>query len=248
MQRLNITASPAQLRKLKKGLPVNLKHAMEGTGVGIMVDPGKFSVISKIFNNGRGARVKLSDEEISANIEGGSLNARRAKGGSLNAKQAKGTGLTSSSDRAPVKSRAKKAFQEPYEAQEPPTNIGGPKAILTPSTISGVFDQSELFKQINGSLGTSFGNLQSATIGNAASAFQQAGVDTDLIDSKATDQVIGTGLWANHREGGSIGMNGGFVHRQPQALSSQPYATNFQFQHTLPIAYQRFSGGGGLPC
>ena len=36
---------------------------------------------------------------------------------------------------------------------------------------------------------------------------------------------------------------GGYM---PPALQSQPYSANFQFSHTLPPAYQRFSKGGGL--
>ena len=45
---------------------------------------------------------------------------------------------------------------------------------------------------------------------------------------------------------GDIGSHGSFVSAQqhlPQALLSQPFGANFQFQHTLPPAYQKFSKG-----
>lgn len=43
-----------------------------------------------------------------------------------------------------------------------------------------------------------------------------------------------------------VGINGGMLAHLPPALQSQPYASNFQFQHTLPPAYQKFSKGSGL--
>jgi len=50
---------------------------------------------------------------------------------------------------------------------------------------------------------------------------------------------VGNGLYAGSRQGGAIvGLNGGIVHRQPQALQSQPLASNFQFKYTLPVALQ----------
>ena len=56
---------------------------------------------------------------------------------------------------------------------------------------------------------------------------------------------VGMGL---HRKSkGEIGSMGRFVVGQvehlPQALLSQPFSANFQFQHTLPPAYQKFSKG-----
>jgi hypothetical protein len=51
----------------------------------------------------------------------------------------------------------------------------------------------------------------------------------------------GKGLYAgSSRQGGAIvGTNGGFVDKMPQALQSQPSSENFQFRHTLPIAFQQ---------
>lgn len=50
------------------------------------------------------------------------------------------------------------------------------------------------------------------------------------------------------KEKGSVGTKGGFVSQAhlPPALVSQPFSANFQFQHFLPPAYQKFSKGGGL--
>jgi hypothetical protein len=100
---------------------------------------------------------------------------------------------------------------------------------------------------MNNHLGTKFGVRTQATVGNASAALTQAGHDIETIDNRKEDQVFGTGLLTIRHEGGSLGRNGGFVHFQPQALMSQPFATNYQFSKTFPVAYQRFSGTGLFP-
>lgn len=70
----------------------------------------------------------------------------------------------------------------------------------------------------------------------------------------STMTSYGFGIHKKHIRGGSIkekssvGTKGGFVSHThlPPALTSQPFSANFQFQHFLPPAYQKFSKGGGL--
>ena len=234
MKSIKIHAAPRQLARLRNGHQVSVKPAMEGCGFNLIVDPGRWSILSKTFDKGRGARVRLTPDEISANlsVEGTGIGAGM------------GAGVRSKS-----KAVAKAIFAEPSEKSElQVTNVGGPMARLTPRTITGVFDQSKLFSQMNQQLGTNMGNLQKATMGNAGADLLQGAHDIETIDTRKDDQVMGTGLYgARRREGGSIGMNGGFVHGTPPALMSQPYGANFQFSKTLPVAYQRFSGSGLYP-
>lgn len=50
----------------------------------------------------------------------------------------------------------------------------------------------------------------------------------------------GRGLYVGSARGGAIvGLNGGMVHTTPQALQSQPMASNFQFRYTLPVVIQQ---------
>jgi hypothetical protein len=59
----------------------------------------------------------------------------------------------------------------------------------------------------------------------------------------------GRGLHHRKREKASIGCGASMVASKahlPPALISQPFSANFQFQHTLPPAYARYSKGGGL--
>lgn len=221
MKKIHVHMSPKQIARLRNGHMVLLKKPVEGQGVGIIVDPGTWSLLSKTFDKGRGARVRLSPNEISASIEGGGLKTSRNIS----------------------KKIAKEVFENPTQVSSAQlTNAGGPHARLTPDSIHGVMEQSKLFKLMNTHLGTNFGAQQKASVGNAAASLASAGYDTSMIDDRKSDQTFGTGLYAGRREGGSLGLNGGFVHHVPPALLSQPYATNFQFSHTLPVAYQRFSG------
>lgn len=232
-QSIMVHMSPKQIARIRNGHMVLLKKPIKGQGVNLIVDPGTYGLLTKTFDKGRGARVRLSPEEISASITGG--------------------GLASSRNSKISKKIAEEVFDDPTQKSDIIiTNIGGPHAKLTPSTISGVFDQSKFFQQMNKMTGDNIGNLQRANIGHAASALANAGYDTKMVESKEDSQVFGTGLYgkgfgkglyaSTRREGGTVGMNGGFIHTIPPALQSQPYATNYQFSKTLPVSYQRFSG------
>ena len=77
-----------------------------------------------------------------------------------------------------------------------------------------------------------------------------SGIDNGYGQANSIDPfAITGGALRSRRERGSTGKLGSFVGAQthlPPALKSQPFSANFQFQHTLPPAYQRFSKGGGL--
>ena len=257
MKTIKIHASPRQLARLRNGHQVSVKPSSEGCGFNLIVDPGRWSILSKTFDKGRGARVRLTPDEISANlsVEGTGLYVGgRGIGAGMGAGMGAGIGVgigagIGAGIRSKSKAISKAIFAEPSERSElQVTNAGGPMARLTPRTISGVFDQSKLFSQMNQQLGTNMGNLQKATMGNAGADLLQGAHDIETIDTRKDDQVMGTGLYGvRRREGGSVGMNGGFVHGTPPALMSQPYGANFQFGKTLPVAYQRFSGSGLYP-
>lgn len=72
-------------------------------------------------------------------------------------------------------------------------------------------------------------------------------IATDYLNnpSKYQGKGLGTGLGTGNKKY-YMGINGGMLAHLPPALQSQPYASNFQFQHTLPPAYQKFSRGSGL--
>lgn len=139
------------------------------------------------------------------------------------------------------------------------SNVGGTRNPIAPSTLAGQVQQNELFNNMNQELGTNFGKLAKANMLNALAHMDRSKMTTAQIalDHKLSDEgAFGTGLYAGGslrgrrmREVSSIGGGGRFVASQshlPPALMSQPFSANFQFQHFLPPAYQKFSKGGGL--
>lgn len=67
MNVLHIKASPKQLTKLRRGHKVRISKAIEGEGFNLIVQPERFSIISRTFNKGKGAEIALTPEEIMMN-------------------------------------------------------------------------------------------------------------------------------------------------------------------------------------
>jgi hypothetical protein len=152
------------------------------------------------------------------------------------------------------------------------SNAVGNMNKITPHTLQGQVAQNELFHQLNEHLGTNYGNLASANLGNALAHKARAEMNTAQIEGAKGNGLYaggtglyaggaglyaggaglyagGTGLHSRHREVGSVGRMGSFVSAKtqlPPALLSQPFSANFQFQHTLPPAFQKYNRGGGL--
>jgi len=64
MHKIQIDASPHQLRKLKKGHRVRVK---KGEGFELLVHPQTYNITSRSFNKGKGSQIQLSPEEIEMN-------------------------------------------------------------------------------------------------------------------------------------------------------------------------------------
>jgi hypothetical protein len=152
------------------------------------------------------------------------------------------------------------------------SNAGGSRAKLA-RDLAGRALQDRALQEINAQTGANLGALDRASIEqalvnkaraelNKTAVQQKARLDTQygsdfgawgsgLYAGGTTGYGLGLGLGLGirprmSRSGGAIGLNGGMVSGLPPALRSQPFSSNFQFQHTLPPAYQRFSKGSGL--
>ena len=123
--------------------------------------------------------------------------------------------------------------------------------------------KSKLNEKLNERLGTNYDYMSRAGIENAVAQQAAAELNKATIlprfqnDAEMDDYTMrlvrgGSGLYA----GGAIGRyrtmdrsvmgrgnvsSGAYI---PPALVSQPLSANFQFQHFLPPAYQKFSGSG----
>jgi len=65
---IDVSVSPKQISKLKKGLKVRVKPPIEGEGFALIVNPRNYSLLSKSFARGKGSDVVLSAEELDANM------------------------------------------------------------------------------------------------------------------------------------------------------------------------------------
>lgn len=84
------------------------------------------------------------------------------------------------------------------------------------------------------------GAFNSQMLGNRGSMRWVGGTGEGLYAGKQ-----GKGMYAGRGFRASGGQIGGKYQRQlPQALQSQPYSANFQFQHTLPPQYQHIHKAG----
>jgi hypothetical protein len=158
---------------------------------------------------------------------------------------------------------AKDYFDSPGKYQKAAkkfvSNAGGPRDAIAPATLQGQAKQNELFNSLNKELGTQYGNLARATLNNAIAHMERSGVAAKQKQDEEDIQYRGQGLYLSNssgrglhhrkREKASIGCGASMVASQshlPPALISQPFSANFQFQHTLPPAFARYSKGGGL--
>jgi len=89
--------------------------------------------------------------------------------------------------------------------------------------------------------------MNDTSVGKQLSQFPNSIDDNPYAPRSRFSRSLGYGL---HRKSkGEIGIHSSFVASQshlPPALLSQPFSANFQFQHTLPPAFQKFSKGSGM--
>lgn len=145
------------------------------------------------------------------------------------------------------------------------SNAGGSRARKA-RDIAGRMIQDRALQEINTATGANLGALDRASIQSAIANKALSELNKSAVQQKQSldqyygnmfDGIEGNGLYAGKglglgmrkmsRTGGAVGLNGGMVQPAlPPALRSQPFGANFQFQHTLPPAYQKFSKGSGL--
>lgn len=143
------------------------------------------------------------------------------------------------------------------------SNAGGPRSVFNNNSLVGQLKSDALMNNLNEHLGRNYGYLGRAGIANVMAHTARA-KDTGMMlgDRKKLNGLVGLpegrglsagmtsglGLYASNVRGrGIVGRGGGFVTHQtslPPALQSQPFGSNFQFQHFLPPQFQKFSSGG----
>jgi len=128
-------------------------------------------------------------------------------------------------------------------------------------TLAGQMAQSKLNQALNEELGTNYDYMGRAGLEQAAAAQASALMNKDSINTRLDQSPnpffgygLGVGLGAGMRSmrGGRVRPMDSIMGRgnmqvanyMNPALESQPLGANFQFQHFLPPAYQKFNGAG----
>ena len=141
------------------------------------------------------------------------------------------------------------------------SNAGGSRAKLA-KNMAGRMIQDRALQEINAQTGANLGALDRASIEQALANKARGEMNKMAVQQKQSldnyygnmfDGIEGNGLYAGRvrggsmrRTGGAVGLNGSMINTQSPALRSQPFSANFQFQHTLPPNFQKFSRGSGL--
>ena len=74
MEQIQIHISPAQLSKIKKGMPIQIKHDSMGSGdMVIAVHPDKAKKMMSAYKRGKGLRIQMDEDEVRASGLLGSL-------------------------------------------------------------------------------------------------------------------------------------------------------------------------------
>lgn len=123
------------------------------------------------------------------------------------------------------------------------------------------YARDQALGQLNEQLGTNMGNLSRASVANALQNKLTSDLNQQAVEQLYYNPIptvdkfnfLGQGLYAGkgfvsniRRTGGQVGLQSGLINTRPPALQSQPFSANFQFQHTLPPAYQQLHKGSGL--
>jgi hypothetical protein len=232
MHRISIDASPSQLRKLRKGLPVRVK---KGTGFSVIVHPQTYNRVSRAFAKNKGLELSLSQEELRHNEESESMPqasmipspSAPSKMGELQQPQSRGT------EGQGLFRKAKRHVKDHV-------------------------DRAKLAQTLNDHLDTNYDYMGRAGIDNAIQMGKQAAMSKMGINARKSLKSMLNSDDHEHDppsrmyiKGGSLsersttGLNGGMIHTfVPPALISQPFSANFQMQHFLPPQFQHFEQGG----
>lgn len=238
MHKISIDASPSQLRKLRKGLPVRVK---KGTGFNLIVHPHTYNRVSRAFAKNKGLELALSQEELKNNEEFEEGDDMRALFNS------KGSMIPSPS--APSKMG---------ETQQPQSRGTEGQGLFRKAkrSVKDAVHRSKLADSLNDHLQTNYDYMGRAGIDNAIQMAKQANMSKMGINARKAlkNEIDGHGIEPPSRmyiKGGSLtersttGLNGGMIHTfVPPALISQPFSANFQMQHFLPPQFQHFEQGG----
>jgi len=74
MEQIQLRISPAQMTKIKRGLPIQIKHGSMGNGdMVVSLHPENAKKLASAFKRGKGLRMQMNEDEVRASGLLGSL-------------------------------------------------------------------------------------------------------------------------------------------------------------------------------
>ena len=208
MKGLELDLSPAQKLKLKKGLKVRVKPAMEGCGITVLMNPSNYDIATRSFSRGKAKQMSLSVDELEANraqklediISGQGLFSSIKKGIS---KGAKSISKEVSKDAKKVAKGAKKVAKSKEM-----------KVVGKVAKKAGSATLDELAKH-SGEAGVALGTATAIALGQPelVPAFAMAGKEiaerATPLARKAVKDKTGMGLYASSAPTSGMGLRSG---------------------------------------
>jgi hypothetical protein len=214
MHKIQIDASPHQLRKLRKGHSVRVK---KGTGFELLVHPTTYNIVNRAFNKNKGKEIRLSPEEIEMNAGNVKAISPEAHNPSLQ------PGVKMPTVGA---SMAGQGFTSKLKLADNLNHHLG--------TNYGYLARAGMDNAING-------KLSSVLSKHGIDARFQSAPNQMSLNLVGPHSRMSGGALEKGSVGRQGGMLHAYT---PPALVSQPFSANFQFQHFLPPQYQHFNTGG----
>jgi len=242
-----------------------------GEGLNLIVHGPRFNHLTRCFDQGKGAEISLSPDELAENQDssmGGGLYASSGRGifGKTGDKVLKKLGVRDAAYKVGdiVKPAAKMAISAGLTAAAGAASTAMPWA--APAFAGGAYVGSELANRYldkpgdfgvghglppmkRAGLGLHLANAQAAVLARKTLPMMTRG-----IGSSGSGLGMGLGAGIRGRAGlrkgsrlATMNVHGNLLQRLPQALQSQPYATNFMWANTLPIDYQIFNSSVSAP-
>jgi hypothetical protein len=235
-KKIHAKMSKPQMAKMKKGVAVRIKPAIEGEGVCLMVNPANYSQITRSFSRNKGSEIRLTPEELAVNASEGS--------------KMEGSGLYSKGKKAvsAVDKSLDKQLGKPVKKALIASAISSVAPELAPVVLA---SQTPIVKKAVKRVAKKVGMGIKPRLPPNSEDVDMSGYGIYA----AAPSRVGRGLRVNPKLRRSLvgfGMEGcaptrvehsRFVSVLPPALQSQPYAANFAMANQLPVQFQSYARG-----
>jgi hypothetical protein len=228
--------SKPQMAKMKKGVAVRIKPAMEGEGVCLIVNPANYSQITRSFSRNKGSEIRLTPEELAVNASEGS----KMEGSGLYSRVRKTASAVDKSLDKQLGPSVKKALITSAVTSVAPELAPVLVASQTPIVRKAVKKVAKKVGMgIKPRMPPMSDDVDMSGYGIYAAAPSRMGRGLK-VNPKLRRSLVGFGMCGTAP---TRVEHSRFVSVLPPALQSQPYSANFAMANQLPVQFQQYARG-----